>query len=574
MHALFRRFLLAALLLAGVAAQSRAVAQQTPPSFGPAGTDFYRATAQVQFQLGILKAQTVNLTGSILYKRADPGDANNNGKRDTRAQVLTMDLRGSAPEIGAIQLVVRPDKASSGLLEARAARADYPATAALDVYLMVRTKYGPLVAEQPVKLTGTLPGTPVATPALNASLAMAGRTGILLFIPTPGGPLAVGQLSRFSVKTTEAIPNPPPIAGITTFPTQASLEVDLVNDVWETRRETVRFTGSTTIKHSDPLDRDGNGVWEIPTEIVAMQLVSDTNRIGGVPLSITIDPRPGANAEFASLGRIDPRAGGANFPASSYFDVFLHVHAPSGLVTRNEEKLRMEAAGGIDRFPPGGRPYVMPVRLELHDPAGEYAGQTVALTLLFGEPAPGSTSMAQLSAATDSYTAAVAEVELELPDFGPAPVRLTGPMTIQRTGGAVGSGQPRIGATITALNLNGTLRDDDGSEVPVQLLVDVASLPGTISPGLLVQMRSDVALPATVAFSLVPELRVGSGAEQRRYWVAAGGVRLVGVFQALPGTAPLCPVVTGEFTETVTLDLLDSNGAHVGAITWGCLFPR
>lgn len=572
MHFLFRRALLAASFLGIVAAAPppRALAQVTLPSFGPAGADSYRATAQFQLQLGVLKAQSVTLSGTILYKRSDPGDVNGNKKRDTRAQLLALDLRGSAAEIGSLQLVLSPARASVGTLEARGARGDYPASASLDVYLLLRTKYGILSVDQPIRLAGTLPGAPAATPGANATLAMAGRAGVLLSIVTPGGPLAVGQLSRLTAKTGAAIPFPPPIAGLSCFATRAILEADVVNDEGSAERESLVFTGVTTIQRGDPLDRDANGVWEIPTEIVAMQLVSETRRIGGAPLVIGIDPRSGG--EFATVGRIDPRTAGTNFPASSVFDVFLQIHSPSGLVNRNEEKARLEAVGGIDRFPPSGRPFLLPLSLELPNAEGTVLAHTNALTLVFGEALPCPASMTAIGAATDTYEAAVATVDLELPGFGPAPVRLTGPMTIQRAGGATdpGTGQPRIGALITAINLTGSIETNEG-ETPVQFVLDAST--GSAA-GILFQTRPDAALPASTAFVLAPEVRVGSGANLRRYRAALPGARLAGVFQALPGIGPLCAVGATGMEEPITVDLLDAAGNRTGSITWGCLFPR
>lgn len=580
MHSASRRVLLTALLWGAAAvvafgAPPHATIQQTP-AFGPAGTESYRATAQIQFQLGILKPQTVNLAGTLLYKRSDPGDANNNRKRDVRAQVLAMDLRGSAPDIGPVQLVVRPDRPSTGLIEARSARGDYPATAALNVFLMVRTKFGALVADQPIALAGTLP----ATPAVNATLTMAGRAGVTLFLLTPGGPLPVGQISRMTARTTEVVRNPPPIGGLSCFPTTATLEAEVWTSDGSVEREPIRLTGVTTIKHGDPLDRDANGLWEIPTEIVAMQLVGESARLGGRTFLLTVDPRahldtPGAEIRHTSLGRIDPQSPGQNFPATSFFDVFLQIHSGSGLEAQTSEKLRLEAAGGLDRFP-SARPYVAPLSLDLHDLTGEAIGQTVALTLVFGDPAPCPTSMTQIARTDDLYTGAIATVELDLPESRAERLRLVGPMTIRReAGGTPGAGQPpRIGAEIVALDLGARLTDERGEQQLVRLFIDRAgNIPPAPSPGILVQLRPDSAVPARVSFGLIPEVIVGVGAAARRYRVAAP-VRLGGTFQALPGTAPLCPVTEEGLQRTTTVDLLDASGAVVGSLTWGCLFPR
>lgn len=554
---------------AGAAAAPQAVIQQVP-AFAAPGTESYQATAQIQFQLGIVKPLAVNLTGSLVFKRGAPGDANGNGKRDVRTEMVALDLRGDVPDVGAIQLVARPDRASTGLTESRSARADYPVTAAIDLLLMVRTRFGPLIADQPLRLTGTIP----KPPAVNVSLAMAGKTPVLLYYVTQGGPLAVGQIARMTAKTGAEIPNPPPLGGLDCFPTTATLDVDVPADDGSTTRETVRLTGTTAVKRGDPRDSDGNGRWAIATEIVSMELVGESARLGSIPLVLTIDPR----ADHASPGRIEPRAGGQNFPADSFFDLFAQVHSSGGLVAANEDRVRLAAAGGIDHFPPGQRPFVVPLALELHSPSGDVAGQTVALTLVFGDPVPCPASLLAVAPGDDHLTA-VATVELEVPEFSLVSARLAGPLTVRRTGAGdldgPGPQLPRAGVEIVALDLRGTVTDNQGQPLPVQLFIDRASsTPSRASSGLILQGRPDAALPASEFFDVSLEVRVGSGDALRRYCTAAP-VRLSGILQSLPGHTPLCATSDEAPQGPVEVMLMDcATGAEVGTLRWGCLLPR
>jgi hypothetical protein len=554
---------------AASAAAPQAVVQQVP-AFAAPGTESYQATAQIQFQLGIVKPLAVNLTGSLVFKRAAPGDANGNGKRDVRTEIVALDLRGDVPGVGAIQLVARPDRASTGLTESRSARPDYPATAAIDLFLMVRTRYGPLIADQPLRLTGTIP----KPPAVNVSLAMAGKAPVLLYYVTQGGPLAVGQLARMTAKTGVEIPNPPPLGGLDCFPTTATLDVDVPADDGGTTRETVHLTGTTAVKRSDPHDSDGNGRWEIASEIVSMELVGESARLGSIPLVLTIDPR----ADHASPGRIEPRAGGQNFPADSFFDLFAQVHSSGGLIAANEERVRLAAAGGVDHFPPGQRPFVVPLALELHSPSGDVAGQTVALTAVFGDPVPCPASLLAVTPGDDHLTA-VATVDLEVAELGFTTVQLSGPLTLRRTGAGDldGSGPqlPRAGVELVALDLRGTVTDSQGQPLLVQFFIDRASsTPSRASTGLILQGRPDAALPASEFFDVSLEVRVGSGDTLRRYCTAAP-VRLAGILQSLPGHTPLLATSDEAPEGPVEVTLMDcATGEAVGTLRWGCLLPR
>jgi hypothetical protein len=573
MHRIFPWVLAAACAAGGAAgagAAPRAVVQQAP-AFAAPGVESYQATAQIQFQLGITKAQAVNLAGSLVFKRGAPGDANGNQKRDVRTEIVALDLRGNAPDVGAIQLVARPERASTGLIEARAARTDYPAAAFTDLFLMVRTRYGPIIADQPLRLAGAI----AKPPAVNVSLAMAGKAPILLYYLTPGGPLPVGQITKMTAKTGAEIPNPPPLGGLDCLPTTATLDVDVPGDDGETVREPVRLTGTTAVKRGDPRDSDANGRWEIPTEIVAMELTGESARLGHIPLVVTIDPR----ADHASVGRIEPRAGGQNFPADSFFDLFVQIQSSSGVAAANEERVRLAAAGGIDNFPPGLRPFVLPLALDLQSPAGDVVGQTVALTLVFGDPTPCQPSLLTVGPGDDHLTA-LATVELELADFGPAAVQLSGPLTIRRGGGGdldgPGPQLPRAGAEIVTLDLRGTVTDDRGQDLPVQLLIDrAAGTPSQTSRGLLIQTRADSALPLATFLDVSLEVRVGAGDTMKRYCTAAP-VRLAGVFQSLPGHTPLCATSEEAPNGPVDVTLLDcaDMSTEVGTLRWGCLLPQ
>jgi hypothetical protein len=101
------------------------------------------------------------------------------------------------------------------------------------------------------------------------------------------------------------------------------------------------YDPNTTILRSAPTGTSPN---HVDTEILAMDLQgSGFHARAGVGF--------GAGP---SLGAVDSIGTGADFPASSFFDVFVDIEipgAPSGLVLRNSVGLHVEASP-IDGFPP------------------------------------------------------------------------------------------------------------------------------------------------------------------------------------------------------------------------------
>lgn len=161
------------------------------------------------------------------------------------------------------------------------------------------------------------------------------------------------------------------------------------------------FSGPTVIQRGDPIpDTSGGGDYSIQTEIVSMSLTGqvDVTGLGVLPGVLTL------RASHPSLGRItdtnpDP---GSDFPAQSYFDVFLEVTAvgtPFGDVTLlNDLPVRMYSL--IDEIPPKLwlTPYVsdpMAPVVEVHLPTGQLAG---VILMVEYSPEPGSLTLLALGA--------------------------------------------------------------------------------------------------------------------------------------------------------------------------------
>ncbi len=126
--------------------------------------------------------------------------------------------------------------------------------------------------------------------------------------------------------------------------------------------ETIELEGPTTVTRSDPTDADGDGRAEVNTEIVAMEL-RGTASFGDFIVAL--------NPDKESKGMVEQQEAGEDFPADSYFDVWVQVELPasssflprsgpgSDLVQAGQnsvlavttEPLRMEAE--LSDLPPG-----------------------------------------------------------------------------------------------------------------------------------------------------------------------------------------------------------------------------
>ena len=111
--------------------------------------------------------------------------------------------------------------------------------------------------------------------------------------------------------------------------------------------ERIELQGPTLITRSSPQDKDGDGRVEVATEIAEMELTG-TATFG--PLTVRLNP------DESSTGMVEQQQPGEDFPADSFFDVFVQVELPSAnggntVVAKNEEPLRMVAE--LTDLPPG-----------------------------------------------------------------------------------------------------------------------------------------------------------------------------------------------------------------------------
>lgn len=143
--------------------------------------------------------------------------------------------------------------------------------------------------------------------------------------------------------------------------------------------ETIELQGPTVIRRSDP-QQDGD-LFAVPTEIVQLQLTG-TSSLG--PVIVRQSP------DQPSTGEVRQQEAGQDYPAASFFDVFVEVELPEqNLVLHNEEPMRMEAT--LSGLPPAeGDEYRGEDDRPLYTPAGLAVGRIVD-ALHIPEPGGGGT---------------------------------------------------------------------------------------------------------------------------------------------------------------------------------------
>ena len=184
------------------------------------------------------------------------------------------------------------------------------------------------------------------------------RASSRLLVPIMLSLLAVSSISP-------ALAYPP--AGFDSFSSSATIIIELT-PIGGPGPFPFVASGPTTIQRGDPLvDLDGRGY--IDTEIISMTLT------GPSPLGpIIVRESP----TLASSGRIKQQTPGVDFPADSFFDVFVEIDIPPGLPG-------LPAGGTCGNLP--GSPAVMSAVINAIPPVGSSYGSPVGLVVpLFGIP--------------------------------------------------------------------------------------------------------------------------------------------------------------------------------------------
>lgn len=168
-----------------------------------------------------------------------------------------------------------------------------------------------------------------------------------------------------------------PAAGSDTFDSGAQIEIDL----GELGIERLLLNGPTTVQRGDPYTPPTGDKKTIDTEIVAMELVGQSPRLGTVRLR--------ESPTLPSGGQVSQLESGTDFPANSFFDVFVEIDVPNVGTLRNLQPIRVQCSTqGLQSIPPLFDIFLMPPQagpVQLFNEKGEPMG---AITRIAHLPVP------------------------------------------------------------------------------------------------------------------------------------------------------------------------------------------
>ncbi len=142
-----------------------------------------------------------------------------------------------------------------------------------------------------------------------------------------------------------------PLAGNDTFDSGAQVEIDL--GMLGTDR--VLLNGPTPVQRGDPHFPPASTTKTIDTEILSMDLTGQSSILG--PIRLRESPTR------ASTGTVFQLTPGADFPAGSFFDVFVEIDTSLGTL-HNEQPIRMQCSTfGLRWIPPLFDIFLMPPQM-------------------------------------------------------------------------------------------------------------------------------------------------------------------------------------------------------------------
>ncbi len=471
--------------------------------FPAAGIDSQQCTAQLDIRIGSARKQKVTLTGSVLIKRGAPR-VGTNGRRVVDTEILSLGLSGVVSGLGNVSIAKTfdPDFPSRGLVQARSNKHDFAADSFFDLFMLWRTPQGIMLPEKVLRVTGKT----MSLPSFD-EYSTAKGTNVNLLFPTNNGTLNVGKITGFSLKLGALLPDAPPWAGTDCLASHASMEVEFTDG----SRETVLLTGSTTVKRSDPSDLDADGKWDIKTEITSMELLGNSPTLFG-PVTLTNNPTGN------SVGGTRQRTSGENFPADSFFDVFLLVQSSFGTIGLNNSAARLTAPDGVEQATPSAAEpaaYLGAPNFNVINPfTNQPMGRVVNLSLTFDEPQPCPTTLPTGRSAVNAlgnFALQITSQNLPLT----AVLQLAGPTVIER--GPVadqdGDGRQDTPTEIVSMDLTGTF-DPNPQQAGDELTIRMTQNATRRTLGQTEQRSAGNPFPADSFFDVFFDVQISNAAGQ------------------------------------------------------------
>lgn len=142
-----------------------------------------------------------------------------------------------------------------------------------------------------------------------------------------------------------------PPAGTDIFDSGAQVEIDL----GEFGTERLLLNGPTTVQRGDPHFPPSANNKTIDTEILSMDLVGQSPKLGSIRLR--------ESPTRSSVGTVTQQTPGVDFPANSSFDVFVEIDTALGTL-HNKQPIRIQcAASGLRGIPPLFDVFLMPPQM-------------------------------------------------------------------------------------------------------------------------------------------------------------------------------------------------------------------
>ena len=158
-----------------------------------------------------------------------------------------------------------------------------------------------------------------------------------------GAAAGVASIDDLPPCPTSNLPFPEP--GCDDFDSGAQVNIDF-SPIGGTEPEIVTLNGPTRIARGAVGDGDGDGRDQVQTEIIGMSLVGTTS-VG--PATVMQSPTRPSNGAFEEQN--NATTGTMDFPADSFFDVFVEVDLPQmNMVLHNTQPIRMQCI--IFQIPP------------------------------------------------------------------------------------------------------------------------------------------------------------------------------------------------------------------------------
>lgn len=478
-------------------------------------------------------------------------------------EILMMTLQGSHPQIGNIRIVKRREPPSRGQIIVRNPKRG-TADSFFDVFVEMDVTGGgqsiTLHTANAVRMEVKNININDLPPVGKEYKSRLPRIGVPLFLPNgqPSGIILRTVIHRVVRKWD----NCPPLEGVDCFDSEARLEIDYP-PLTGTADEVINLTGPTLIRRGDPGDSDGDGLAEIPTEMVSLQLTGQS-QLGPIILV--------NNANRSSTGQVKQRRlEPAFFPADSFFDVFFEVQTAFGTVGQGQTQPRAV----VDALPPINETYRAPHAADVFDPR---TGQLIA-RILGVKHIPRRQVEWQPTyppAGVDDFNSkGVFDICPPLPNnpnqpdtqqcvtlaaFGPTRVIRSDPMTDPQTGLGL------IDTEILSMQLTGSVPPIPipGLEQGGQFQVIAGQQQGVNIPsrGFIRQRRLGFPLPADSCFDVYFNILVTTGQGTMVLCPnPSDAVRLCSIIHSIPPRTPYCP--PGQ--TALFIPLFDcSSGAPVG----------